>query len=146
MFLECDETIANGKLLGESSSMIWRLLMILNFDNILVILRIQTFLLIRKLSVFDNAKKNGNGYSSFKFASNYILREVNVQFRKLNHIPQRARLNANHVREFELFKDSLCLAIAGIHEIGSFLIHRNTVFEWTAPRRTRNAEFVWSYW
>lgn len=39
------------------------------------------------------------------------------------------QLNANQVREFELFKDSLCLAIAEVHEMGSFLIHGDTAFE-----------------
>jgi len=58
-----------------------------------------------------------------------ILREANIEFRKLNNISQRARLNANQMQEFEIFKNSLCLAIAEVHEMGSFLIHGDTAFE-----------------
>ena len=58
-----------------------------------------------------------------------ILHEANIQFRKLNNISPRAQLNANQMREFEIFKNALCLAIEEVHEMGSLLIHGDTAFE-----------------
>ena len=57
------------------------------------------------------------------------MREIQVQFRKLNSIGRARTLNTAQRTELQTFMNNFCYTIAEIHELGSFVILGDTAMQ-----------------